>query len=303
MTIAEMHIALKLELDKSDSLNNLSFEPEELDYWINKAIKRFVKTRYSGSNYKSESFEETQKRTDDLRTLVVVNSFDLTKNYTLPLNYDPFMNNSYYVELPENYYFALSEDCKIVFNAWEGNYDNKVLSGNLEVGQYDDSFYMVMIGDITHDGNVYSPGDVFAAQNTVYTYDEPEEDEEHPYVILLDQKIQAITQVNSDVLREHIDNPYSEHRLHYGSAKPLRVFRNDGNTPVVVLISDGTYFIVRYFLTYLRAPATVSSTPTIISCDLPVHTHDEIIDLAALMLIENIESNRLQSKAAMSINE
>ena len=61
-----MHIEFKLGLDKTDSLNYPNFEPEEIDLWLNRAQDRFVKTRYVHNN-KTETFEETQKRTDDLR--------------------------------------------------------------------------------------------------------------------------------------------------------------------------------------------------------------------------------------------
>lgn len=65
-----MHQAFKLELDKSNALEYPNFLPEEIDFWLNKAIKTFVKTRYSGWNVKKKGFEESQKRIDDLRTLV-----------------------------------------------------------------------------------------------------------------------------------------------------------------------------------------------------------------------------------------
>lgn len=70
MTISEMHIAFKLELDKIDSLQYPAFTTDEIDFWLNRAIRKFVKTRYSGINYKREGAEQTQKRIEDLRTLV-----------------------------------------------------------------------------------------------------------------------------------------------------------------------------------------------------------------------------------------
>ena len=71
MTIEEMHINLKLSLDKTDTLDSVGFETEELDYWLNRAIRSLVKTKYKGSSSaRGEAFEQNQKRTDDLRTLV-----------------------------------------------------------------------------------------------------------------------------------------------------------------------------------------------------------------------------------------
>ena len=77
MTINEMHIATKLGLDKTSALDLPSYEPEEIDYWLNRAINVFIKTRYSGTNAKNESFEQSQKRIDDLRTLVTATTLDL----------------------------------------------------------------------------------------------------------------------------------------------------------------------------------------------------------------------------------
>ena len=80
MTIDQMHIDFKLEYDKTSNLENPAFEPEEIDLWINKAIRKFVKTRYSGINVKRESFEQTQKRIDDLRSLIKQETLDCVKD-------------------------------------------------------------------------------------------------------------------------------------------------------------------------------------------------------------------------------
>jgi hypothetical protein len=70
MNIDEMHIAFRIGLDKTTSGSYPDFLPEEIDYWLNIATREFVKTRYSGANSKQEAFEQTQKRTEDLKTLV-----------------------------------------------------------------------------------------------------------------------------------------------------------------------------------------------------------------------------------------
>lgn len=68
--------------------------------FINEAIDKFYKTRYSGINNKSEGFEQSQKRIDDLRSLVK------TKKYT-----DTITNtdNKYEVELPNDYVMLLGD--------------------------------------------------------------------------------------------------------------------------------------------------------------------------------------------------
>lgn len=72
--------------------------------FINEAIDKFYKTRYSGINSKSEGFEQSQKRIDDLRSLVK------TKKYT-----DAITNtdNQYDVELPNDYVMLLGDTAGI----------------------------------------------------------------------------------------------------------------------------------------------------------------------------------------------
>lgn len=215
MTIEEMHTALELELDKSNALDTPSFTDNEKDWWLNSAIKKFVKTRYSGVNTKRESFEETQKRIDDLRTLV--KSSDLS----LASTSDPYPNG-YYSAMPSDYWLTVGEEATI-----------SVSGTTSRVG---------------------------------------------------------VTQCNQNQYRQKIDDPYSEHILHYGTAEPIRLFYENS----VELISDGNYSVSTYHLTYLKAPQTVSlSTST--DCDLPFHTHDEVVRLCANMILENVEQPRYQS--------
>jgi hypothetical protein len=71
--------------------------------FINEAIDKFYKTRYSGINSKSEGFEQSQKRIDDLRSLVK------TEEYSAITNTD----NRYEVELPSDYVMLLGDTAGI----------------------------------------------------------------------------------------------------------------------------------------------------------------------------------------------
>lgn len=71
--------------------------------FINEAIDKFYKTRYSGINNKSEGFEQSQKRIDDLRSLVK------TEEYSAITNTD----NRYEVELPNDYVMLLGDTAGI----------------------------------------------------------------------------------------------------------------------------------------------------------------------------------------------
>jgi len=235
-----MHIAVKLGLDKNEGLTYPAFETEELDFWLNEAIDRFVKTRYSGTNVKGESFEQSQKRVDDLRTLVTevriaggalqTGNTDKPNSYTIPVG-----------SFPADYMLFLNDEVSITFNH-----------------------------------------EVTGVATTIRTY-----------------PIACTSDTYSSLLRD----PYSEHRLHMSTARPLRMFTAKG----IELITEtnpttglSNYSIPYYYMKYLRKPATVvHSTGT--GCDLPDHTHREIVLLTVDILAENIESQRQQSITAKLI--
>lgn len=86
--------------------------------FINEAIDKFYKTRYSGINFKAQGFEQTQKRIDDLRTLIK------NKKYTEG-SINKSDRNSYSVELPEDYILLLGDTAGIqpsnLNECWETN--------------------------------------------------------------------------------------------------------------------------------------------------------------------------------------
>lgn len=125
MTKSEMHIAFKIELDKVESLQYPAFLSAEIDYFFDRAQDQFVKSRYSGNNPAGTSFEQTQKRIDDLRYLVVEDTlsaaFDddiVAPPYTGPkVSEKP---NCYIVDLTDlpvtdPYMFLVGEECTITY--------------------------------------------------------------------------------------------------------------------------------------------------------------------------------------------
>lgn len=72
MTIEEMHIAVNLGVQKIASFQVDNLLPQEIDHELNDAMFAFIKQRYSpmGNKYR-DGFEQSQKRIDDLRALVV----------------------------------------------------------------------------------------------------------------------------------------------------------------------------------------------------------------------------------------
>lgn len=218
-----MHNYVKLELDKTSSLELPAFEPEEIDYWLNEAIRIFVESRYGGINIKQQSFEESQKRIDDLRSIVKLSSPSVTTSseYT----------NAWKADLPADYLHALSHQVTI---AWP-----------VTLQTYSDSF--------------------------------------------------PVKQISHDSLYKMLRDPFGPHVFDLDHAEPLLFYKeNTGADGDIIMITDGTYDITALKLNYLRQPVTVDLGTTT-DCDLPSHTHAEIVKLAANMMLENIENPRYQT--------
>lgn len=103
MRYIDLQEALEVEVNKLD--DNLT-KPTTLisEYFLNTALDKFWKTRYSENNFKRESFEQTQKRIDDLRTLVTSYLYEETTKVS---------NDLYTVELPEDYIILLGDTAGI----------------------------------------------------------------------------------------------------------------------------------------------------------------------------------------------
>lgn len=124
MTYKEFHTAFNIQLDKAESISHPAFLSKEKDYWINTAIRNLVKTRFSGNNPLRKGFQQDQKRTDDLRFLVVTNSY-FEDQMSHGVDNISGINN-YMIEFPANYWFTVGETCLISSNNqnWPKNSDN-----------------------------------------------------------------------------------------------------------------------------------------------------------------------------------
>lgn len=101
----ELQEAFEIEINK---LDDCLVKPKSIDiqWWLNRGLEKFYKTRYSGINFKQKGFEQDQKRIDDLRTLVE------TKKY----NEEEITNedNIFIVDLPEDYVILLGDNAGIL---------------------------------------------------------------------------------------------------------------------------------------------------------------------------------------------
>lgn len=101
MKYIELQAAFELEIDQLDD-NLTKPTTSDIEYWLMAGLDKFIKTRYSGINFKQTGFEQDQKRIDDLRTLVTRKSYQFT---TYP--------EEYTVTLPDDYMFTVGETAVI----------------------------------------------------------------------------------------------------------------------------------------------------------------------------------------------
>lgn len=140
MSPRELHIEVerRLQLINPKLVLDEKLPSDTIISFINEAIDKFWKTRYSGMNSKQRGFEQDQKRIDDLRTLVTRHTYkgtDITK----------VSQSEYTVTLPDDYVLLLGDTSGIapadgVLNeCWEldsdGNYKIKysdTIEGTIE---------------------------------------------------------------------------------------------------------------------------------------------------------------------------
>lgn len=103
MKFIELQESFERELNQFyDGLN----KPRSADteWWLNRGLEKFYKTRYSGINYKQKGFEQDQKRIDDLRTLVTY----------VNLNTNKISDSEFSVGIPDNYVLLLGDTATLL---------------------------------------------------------------------------------------------------------------------------------------------------------------------------------------------
>jgi|ERR1035437_2345377 hypothetical protein len=223
MNVAQMHIAFKIGVDKVASLNYPGFEPEEIDFILNQSQDEFVKTRYGGNNLYRKGFEETQKRTDDIRTIV-------KRTAIAPLPVDP-TNKPFgqFYPLPsitgDLYWFSVQEEVDANVIDCNGN----------SVKQ------RIPVKPITHD-----------------TY--------------------------SRMILDPFNKPSDTELLRLDVAGQAEI------------ITAPNVTVNNLLMTYVRRPVRIDVVlPQ--DCELPEHTHQEVVNTAVGIALEGIESRRTQSQA------
>jgi len=93
MTVSEMHVAVKLGLDKSSALELPSFEPEEIDYWLNVGQDDYVHGKYNEYKVNVGNNKSTKEIQEELSSLLKYTAF--TPSATTGF----FEGKGYYIDL------------------------------------------------------------------------------------------------------------------------------------------------------------------------------------------------------------
>jgi len=285
MTIDQMHLAVKLGLDKTEGLAYAAFEVEEIDWWLNEAIDRFIKTRYSGTNVKRESFEQSQKRTDDLRTLVsecrIAGGSVQTGDTDKP--------NSYLIavtDFPDDYLIFLNDEVSIIF-------DNEVTSVSTTLRTY----------PVPCTSDMYS-----ASINDPYSEHRLHMSTARPLRMFTEKGVELITDANYTIPYYYMKYLRKPARVNLALTAAQTAATSDIEEDITYLVSDND--VVYNGVTYVAATSFLgvagisvftgagTATPQIAHCDLPDHTHREVVNLTVKILAGNIESQGYQVEVA-----
>tara|TARA_Y100001938_G_scaffold21293_1_gene27331 strand:+ start:1060 stop:2229 length:1170 start_codon:yes stop_codon:yes gene_type:complete len=142
MNVNEMHIAVQQGVDKINSLQADMLLPQEIDIELNKSQTRFINTKYGGNNAYRQGFEQSQKRIDDLRSLV--------REYVAPTTFKEQYNNSIWVDqfqLPRDYMYLVNQRSELFID------DCQTIG--FVYSNYDPVSYIIIPFANLHDGTTY----------------------------------------------------------------------------------------------------------------------------------------------------
>jgi len=271
MTIQQLHHLFRVKLDRLDNEYYANILATEIDMFLNDAQSIFIKKRIPTNQSFIQSFEENQKRQNDLREIT-------TGDVQLTLSSDQTGKkpDSFLFDLPSNYLYPFLEEAEIAYTD----------CNNLPVTERKG-----FIG-ITHSEYLLSKEDPFFI---------PTELENFGVRLLSNNKIEALTFGNFSInyyfmryIRRPNEMQYSDNTvvpsgsLNVGfQYKVLSgTITHNGSA-----LSTGQVFIAQN--------PTYSGVGTValngVDCELSVEAQREIVDIAVNLALDVIESPRAQA--------
>ena len=377
MNVLEMHIAVKQGIDRIHSQRDDQIRTEELDLELNRAMQRFINQRYGKNNAYQEGFEESQKRIDELRSLLVeysapvsfkeelisgkiwVDSFEFPSDYMYLINQKSriFLNNCREmpyndVAMPNTYYFTFRLEDFLVDNneflayialigptqaaiAWQPS--QELLASGYDPAQFPQStnavvndmfnnpglgfeFHWQSYGTLEFPGQFIVTVDVEthpwfqwdASNNQVITplvaYNSTNTQVNAIFPLVQDRssEIRRVPNINEyqveDVLNRFsqqddiyrlLDDPFNTTY----KREPLTTIRDN----FIDVYTSSIFIIDEVKITYIRKPIAISLTLGY-DCELPDHTHQEIVDMAVASILERTSDPRYKTQMGELIN-
>ncbi len=377
MTVNEMHIAVNLGVQKLASFQVDNLLPEEIDHELNLSQLRFVKQRFNArSNRQGKGFEQSQKRIDDLKSLIVEHQ-DNTQYYgeVYTSKYSPIYVDRY--TLPLDYLFLVSVRAETKYSCTAVPEQRKVIT-NLRYVKF--NLTPPIKGYVLKDIYVFkSSSATWVKINTtdLSTIDKVMNSDNyildvHPVLALPEQNSAGITQhispnvdsnhlylqfkfnIALDIISDELDPLYNK-CLYTVWVNPLdntqtaisyfnefatlstetRDFKTNSAIPLYNKISYCTFaqhddiyallddpfnktdydlpfynieesyldiyttnmFIAKKaIIKYLRKPIAISYNLGV-GCELPFHTHEEIVEMTIKSILEGLESQRYNTQS------
>lgn len=109
-------------------------------------------------------------------------------------------------------------------------------------------------------------------------------DTESKYYDVLEATIETYSRI--------LENSLSEYRLHYGKAKPVRLYTDNK----IQLTTDGLYDVIEYNLQYLRKSSDLGKALQNKYEDLPEESHQDIVDAAVALYIADVATTSNSDK-------
>ena len=382
MNVTDMHISLRQTVDRINSQRADQLLDQEIDLELNRAMQRFINQRYGKNNVYQEGFEESQKRIDELRTLlteyessvtfkevlrpgrVFVDQFQLPANYMYLVNQRSkvFINDCQPIQYnliarPDIYYFTFTFDQLLVNgNEFVGSIrmqdtalgttpSNSVTvwnpSSDLLALGYTSGAYPQFINEVRADlianpqpgFEIYweSYGPLNVPNNFIVIVDP----DTYPWFIYdassgtptplvsIDNSNNQLNSVppqfedqSNNLVREPRDSTYTEDMVLNKFSQQDDIFRllddpfNSTTHPsplttirgnFIDIYSNAIFITSSAKITYLRNPQPINLSLGI-DCELPDHTHEEIIAMAASSILEESADPRYRTQVAESIN-
>jgi len=138
MTTPEFHFDFNFKMDKVATSTKEDFSIAEVDWLLNEAQNLIIKKYYTGKNGSFTAFETTQKRNDDLSSLVVKYP---DQPEIAPIKLDNSVYEIPLKDLTYNYWFFIRGTIKVINIAEKGNC---VKTASLKLITHDDLNHALM---------------------------------------------------------------------------------------------------------------------------------------------------------------